>query len=203
MNVLAIESASTVCGVALFLDNKLIEIDEIDKPRVHGERLPIVIDKMIKKHNLELSCLDAIAVSSGPGSYTGLRIGMSFAKGLAMAAKIPIIPVPTLEVMNHNIDNDGYYYIVLYSHKDLVFQQYFQKGNPISSISCEVFDSEKLNPRFGYNMNKIVKLSENELAPMSAKSVGELAINNFAKWKVRKLSEVSLNYVTDFKLGKT
>ena len=193
MNLLAIESASTVCGVALFLDNKLIEIDEIDKPRVHGERLPITIDKLIKKYELELSCLDAIAVSSGPGSYTGLRIGMSFAKGLAMAANIPIIPVPTLEAMNYNIDNNGLYYIVLYSHKNFVFQQRFQNGNSILPISCEVFDSDKLKPLFGYNM---------ELAPMSAKSVGELAIKNFSKWKIHNLSEVSPNYVTDFKLGE-
>ena len=202
MNLLAIESASTVCGVALFLDNKLIEIDEIDKPRVHGERLPITIDKLIKKYELELSCLDAIAVSSGPGSYTGLRIGMSFAKGLAMAANIPIIPVPTLEAMNYNIDNNGLYYIVLYSHKNFVFQQRFQNGNPILPISCEVFDSDKLKPLFGYNMSKIIKLSEKELAPMSAKSVGELAIENFSKWEIHNLSEVSPNYVTDFKLGE-
>ena len=159
MNILAIESASTVCGVALFLDNKLIEIDEINKPRVHGERLPITIDKLIKKYELELSCLDAIAVSSGPGSYTGLRIGMSFAKGLAMAANIPIIPVPTLEAMNYNIDNNGLYYIVLYSHKNFVFQQCFQNGNPILPISCEVFDSDKLKPLFGYNMSKHKKLN--------------------------------------------
>ena len=202
MNLLAIESASTVCGVALFLDNKLIEIDEIDKPRIHGERLPITIDKLIKKYELELSCLDAIAVSSGPGSYTGLRIGMSFAKGLAMAANIPIIPVPTLEAMNYNIDNNGLYYIVLYSHKNFVFQQRFQNGNPILPISCEVFDSDKLKPLFGYNMSKIIKLSEKELAPMSAKSVGELAIKNFSKWKIHNLSEVSPDYVTDFKLGE-
>ena len=202
MNILAIESASTICGVALFLENKLIEIDEVNKARVHGERIPAIVNKLIKKYDFSLSDLDGIAVSSGPGSYTGLRIGMSFAKGLALAAGIPIIPVPTMEVINHNINDKGSYYILLYSHKNLIFQQLFENGKPISSITCEIFDSDKLKPRFGFNMNNIVKLPENEISYPSAKSVGELAIKNFTNWKISNLSKISLNYVTDFNLGK-
>ena len=52
MNILAIESASTVCGTALFLNSKLVEIDEITQPRIHGERLPVIIDNIFKKHKL-------------------------------------------------------------------------------------------------------------------------------------------------------
>ena len=88
MNILSIESASTVCGTALFCDDKMVEIDEITKPRIHGERLPFIVDNILTNHSMAVVDLDGIAVSEGPGSYTGLRIGMSLAKGLAIAAKI-------------------------------------------------------------------------------------------------------------------
>ena len=202
MNILAIESASTICGVALFLNNSLIELDEVNKPRIHGEKLPLAINNILIKYKLKIADLDGIAVSSGPGSYTGLRIGMSLAKGLAMAENIPIIPVPTLEVMNHSIIDSGSYYVLLYSHKDLVFTQYYENGRPSSLVTCEVFDKKKFNPRYGFNMDKIYNLSENELVSMSAKNVGELALENFKQWANSNLNEVIPNYITEFNLGK-
>ena len=87
--------------------------------------------------------MNAIAVSSGPGSYTGLRIGMSLAKGLAAAGEIPIIPVPTLEVMNSQITQNGSYWLLLHSHKNMVFSQRFNSGNIDSKIECDVFDLGK------------------------------------------------------------
>ena len=71
MNILAIESASTVCGTALFLNSKLVEMDEITQPRIHGERLPVIVDSILSNHSLEVADLNGIAVSAGPGSYTG------------------------------------------------------------------------------------------------------------------------------------
>ena len=129
MNILAIESSSTVCGAALFINNNLVEIDEINQPRIHGERLPLVVHEVLSNHSISVTDLDGIAVSSGPGSYTGLRIGMSLAKGLAMAGNIPIIPVPTLEVMNRGIFREGVYWVLLHSHKDVVFAQRYDSGS--------------------------------------------------------------------------
>ena len=80
MNILAIESASTICGTALFLNSTLVEIDEITQPRIHGEHLPVIVSKILSNHSVEVADLNGIAVSAGPGSYTGLRIGMSLAK---------------------------------------------------------------------------------------------------------------------------
>ena len=157
MNILAIESSSTVCGAALFINNNLVEIDEINQPRIHGERLPLVVHEVLSNHSISVTDLDGIAVSSGPGSYTGLRIGMSLAKGLAMAGNIPIIPVPTLEVMNKGISQKGFYYILLHSHKNMVFAQQFNSGIPDSEIECVPFDADEYCTRFGFNMNSICK----------------------------------------------
>ena len=202
MNILAIETASTVCGTALFLNNELLELDEINQPRVHGERLPLVVHGILSNHSIDVKDLEGIAVSSGPGSYTGLRIGMSLAKGLAMAGNIPLIPVPTLEVMNRSISRDGLYWILLHSHKNMVFSQRYNSGKPDSEIECEPFDLEKYFPRFGFNLDSICKPDDYELVPMSAQNVGELALENYDNWSSFDLSQVTPNYVTSFNLGK-
>ena len=203
MNILAIESASTVCGTALFLNSKLVEIDEITQPRIHGERLPVIVNRILSKHSMEVSELNAIAVSEGPGSYTGLRIGMSLAKGLAAAVNIPIISVPTLEVMNAGVSREGVYWVLLHSHKNVVFAQQFCSGKPDSEIECELFSAEKYLQRFGFNLDTVCDSSEYESTPPSAKIVGELALQFYDKWAESDLNQITPNYVTNFNLGKT
>ena len=202
MNILAIESASTVCGTALFLNSKLVEVDEITQPRIHGERLPVIVNRILSNHSMEVSELNAIAVSAGPGSYTGLRIGMSLAKGLAAAVDIPIISVPTLEVMNAGISRQGLYWVLLHSHKNVVFAQRFCSGKPDSEIECELFSSEKYLQRFGFNLDTICDSSEYESTPPSAKFVGELALQFYDIWVESDLNQITPNYVTNFNLGK-
>ena len=202
MNILAIESASTVCGTALFLNSKLVEIDEITQPRIHGERLPVIVNRILSTHSMEVSELNAIAVSAGPGSYTGLRIGMSLAKGLAAAVDIPIISVPTLEVMNAGISRQGLYWVLLHSHKNVVFAQRFCSGKPDSEIECELFSAEKYLQRFGFNLDTVCDSSEYKSTPPSAKFVGELALQFYDKWAESDLNLITPNYVTNFNLGK-
>ena len=202
MNILAIESASTVCGTALFLNSKLVELDEITQPRIHGERLPVIVSKILSNHSVEVADLNGIAVSAGPGSYTGLRIGMSLAKGLAAAVDIPIISVPTLEVMNAGISRQGLYWVLLHSHKNVVFAQRFCSGKPDSEIECELFSSEKYLQRFGFNLDTVCDSSEYESSPPSAKFVGELALQFYDKWAESDLNQITPNYVTNFNLGK-
>ena len=198
MNILAIESASTVCGTALFLEDKMVEIDEINKPRIHGERLPVIVDDILSNHSVVVADLDGIAISVGPGSYTGLRIGMNLAKGLAVSAEVPIIPVPTLEVMNRGISREGVYWVLLYSHKDMVFSQRFVSGESDSEIEYKVFDMERyINPH-GFNLDTVYNPEEYEPAPPSSKYVGELAIQCYDKWVESDLNQITPNYVTNF-----
>ena len=201
MNILAIESASTVCGTALFLDDKMVELDEIIKPRIHGERLPVIVDNILTNHSILVEDLDGIAISSGPGSYTGLRFGMSLAKGLAVSNGIPIISVPTLQVMNRGINREGVYWVLLHSHKNIVFAQCFTSGKPNSQIECEVFDLERYIHPYGFNLDTICNPSDIECSPPSSKYVGDLAIQFYDKWVEFDLNKVTPNYVTNFNLG--
>ena len=200
MNILALESASTVCGVALFLNHQLVDLDEIDQHRIHGKRLPVIIDDILKNNSTNIDQLDGIAISSGPGSYTGLRIGMSLARGLAASGKIPLIPVATLFAMNTHIKQNGIYWLMLHSHKRLVYTQRYHSGDPDSEIVLEEFQLGKHELIYGYNLDNICE--DYVLTPPSAQSVGESALQNYDKWMETNINLVSPNYITNFNLGK-
>lgn len=95
--ILNIETSENVCSVALSKGAKLIAIKEDAEGMSHAKLLAKFTDEILKENNIEASELDAISVSKGPGSYTGLRIGVSFAKGMCFGLNIPLISVGTLE----------------------------------------------------------------------------------------------------------
>ncbi len=203
LNILAIESASTICGTALFLEGELTAITEIEQPRIHGEKLPLIVQEILRSYSTTVHDLDGIAISSGPGSYTGLRIGMSLAKGLAATANLPLIPVSTLRGMHYGLGNKDGTWIALHSHKDLVFLQQFEGENPSSEILCESFDKSKYYPLAGYNLDKLCGDDEYVKAIPSAEYIGKLAVRNFKEWTESKINEVIPNYVTNFNIGVT
>lgn len=98
--ILNLETATTNCSVSLAKDGKTIAIKEHDTPNYsHSEQLHVFIQEVLKEASVSLSDIDAVAVSKGPGSYTGLRIGVSAAKGLCFSLDVPLISIPTLESM--------------------------------------------------------------------------------------------------------
>lgn len=97
--ILHIESTSTVCSVAISKHVDLVAIKELNNGYTHAENLHVFINDILKENNLNPSDLNAVSISSGPGSYTGLRIGFSAAKGLAYALQIPLISIQTLKAL--------------------------------------------------------------------------------------------------------
>ncbi|KQN35191.1 tRNA threonylcarbamoyladenosine biosynthesis protein TsaB [Pedobacter sp. Leaf41] len=97
--ILQIETATQVCSVALSIDGETVYTKEEIGQNLHASNLTLFIDEVIKSSHVTYNDLDAIAVSKGPGSYTGLRIGVSTAKGLCYALEKPLIAVETLEMM--------------------------------------------------------------------------------------------------------
>lgn len=105
--ILCLETATTNCSVALGRDGELIALKEDYSDNYsHAERLHLFIDEILKENCLPPKNLDAVAISKGPGSYTGLRIGVSAAKGLCFSLDIPLISVPTLESLAQQV-TDG------------------------------------------------------------------------------------------------
>ncbi|MFD0940953.1 tRNA (adenosine(37)-N6)-threonylcarbamoyltransferase complex dimerization subunit type 1 TsaB [Pedobacter boryungensis] len=97
--ILQIETATQVCSVALAVDGETIALKEEKAQNIHASSLTLFIDEVMNIAKLKYADLDAIAVSKGPGSYTGLRIGVSTAKGLCFALDKPLIGVNTLQMM--------------------------------------------------------------------------------------------------------
>jgi tRNA threonylcarbamoyladenosine biosynthesis protein TsaB len=97
--ILNLDTSTQICSVALALDGELLGLEESHEDKSHASLLAVFIKNILGKNAYAISDLDAVAVSKGPGSYTGLRIGVSTAKGLAFAAGIPLISVDTLSSM--------------------------------------------------------------------------------------------------------
>ncbi|MDD8017496.1 MAG: tRNA (adenosine(37)-N6)-threonylcarbamoyltransferase complex dimerization subunit type 1 TsaB [Bacteroidota bacterium] len=95
--ILAIETATEVCSVALVHHGDVVSSRSVNEKNVHSERLLSLIDAVLVEAHKKPKDIEEIAVSIGPGSFTGLRIGLSTAKGFAMAVNIPILAVPTLD----------------------------------------------------------------------------------------------------------
>ena len=97
--ILLIESSTAVCSVALVSAGKILAFREVNEATVHAEKLTVFCEEVMNEAGTPFSNLEAVAVSKGPGSYTGLRIGVSAAKGICYAMNIPLIAIGTLEAM--------------------------------------------------------------------------------------------------------
>ena len=139
--ILNIETATDICSVALADENGLIDFRENDEGRSHASLLTVLTGELLKKNGILVSNLNAVAVSMGPGSYTGLRIGVSVAKGLCFGSDKPLIAVPTLESMWNGIIsaikekkdhtyNDAWFCPMLDAKRQEVYLAFFDKlGN--------------------------------------------------------------------------
>ena len=105
--LLNIETSTTNCSVSLYKEGETLVLKEDYSTNYsHAESLHVFIDNVVKSAKIKLSEIDAIAVSKGPGSYTGLRIGVSAAKGLCFSLDKPLISVSTLESLSHQVKPD-------------------------------------------------------------------------------------------------
>lgn len=141
--ILNIETATKNCSVALSKAGKTLAIKELSEQNFsHAEKLHVFIEELFSETNLKLEDLNAVAVSQGPGSYTGLRIGVSAAKGLCYALSIPLIALDTLEILARKIQvNSGIIIPMIDARRLEVFSAFFDSSfTKIRAIKAEVID---------------------------------------------------------------
>ncbi len=147
--ILNLETATTNCSVSICEDGKILAIKEHDTPNYsHSEQLHVFIQDVLKDANLTFSDMDAVAVSKGPGSYTGLRIGVSAAKGLCFSLDVPLISIPTLESMAHQAKWGAVDFIipVLDARRMEVYSAVFdQDVNEIRETKAEIIDDNSFS----------------------------------------------------------
>ena len=150
--ILQIETATTSCSVALAKDGDLLAHKEIDQRNIHAEVITVYIDEILAQSKVTYANLHAIAVSCGPGSYTGLRIGVSTAKGLCFALDKPLIAVETLAAMasgavnNYQVKDDVLLCPMIDARRMEVYTAIFNKaGEIIEPTAAEIIDENSFN----------------------------------------------------------
>ncbi|GMN11982.1 tRNA (adenosine(37)-N6)-threonylcarbamoyltransferase complex dimerization subunit type 1 TsaB [Croceitalea sp. MTPC9] len=152
--IINLETATTNCSVSISVDGKLVSVKEENTPNYsHSEQLHIFIKEALEEASFSFADIDAIAVSKGPGSYTGLRIGVSAAKGLCFSLDLPLISIPTLESMSHQIKVEPNEVIipVLDARRMEVYSCVFNHSHhKIRETKAEVIDENSFEEFSGY-----------------------------------------------------
>lgn len=147
--LLQIETATQVCSAALSVNGKTVALKELAAQNIHAGSLTLFIEEVMKKAGVAYADLDAVAVSSGPGSYTGLRIGVSTAKGICFAVDRPLIGISTLRMMVKG----------------------FLEANPgYTGLVCPMIDARRMEVFTG-----LYNTSLQEVLPVTAKIIDEQA----------------------------
>jgi tRNA threonylcarbamoyladenosine biosynthesis protein TsaB len=146
--ILQIETATQVCSAALSQNGETIALKELQSNNIHAGSLTLFIQDVMDQGGFAYADLDAIAVSKGPGSYTGLRIGVSTAKGLCFALDKPLIAVGTLNMMangfmNANPEYTGLICPMIDARRMEVFTAVFDASlNPVLDVSAKIIDEQ-------------------------------------------------------------
>lgn len=216
--ILSIETSTSICSVALHERGALLALAEIKEPGAHAEKLLLLVDEVFEKAALSFGDLDAVAVSQGPGSYTGLRIGVSTAKGIAYALDIPLIGINTLQAMaaSQPLNQGEFVVAVLDARRMEVYTQTFGYSNQeITSIAALVLEEgvfasilEKGRVFFvGDGAEKVKAYAQHPNAvfsgsweqSLSAKNMGQLAFEKFLRQDLEDLAYFVPNYLKEFK----
>lgn len=201
--ILNIETTTTNCSVSLSFEGETLVLKEdYNDNYSHAERLHLYIDDVLNEAKIKLSQLDAIAVSKGPGSYTGLRIGVSAAKGLCFALDKPLISIPTLEALAHQVNAENGVIIPMLDARRLeVYSAVFDTNyNQIRDTEAQILDDtsfkEYLNKGKVYFIGNGVAKTKDLITHAnavfvdgklpSAKQMSQLAYNKYKKKRHRR-----------------
>lgn len=207
--ILAIETSESVCGICIYFSDLKFYSTSVNLKHSHSELIFELTENLFNSAQIKPTDLDSIAVSEGPGSFTGLRIGFSAAKGLAYGANIPLIPVPTYEAFAYQLssilnENDEFIISNKVNRDEVYFSRFQIKGNSyifaedLSILKNELFIQKSKESKVFGNSAKL--LDRNLVYPLVPDPL------YVAKWAVdfgnqRKTFEYDFlepNYLKDF-----
>jgi tRNA threonylcarbamoyladenosine biosynthesis protein TsaB len=152
-SILIIETSTEICSLALAVDGQLKDCIESDEGQNHARLTTVFAEQLLRRNGLTTSDLSAVAVSKGPGSYTGLRIGVSTAKGICYASRIPLIAVGTLEAMANHVSSN---------------LAAFGLAEPLPQFFCPMIDARRMEV-----FSALINKSGEIVKPVTAEIIGE------------------------------
>lgn len=230
-SILCIETSSNTCSVAFFVDGLQQSLGQVNVPQTASSVLGQLVKDVLAHANAEPSMVSAVAVSSGPGSYTGLRIGTALAKGLCYTLDIPLIAINTLQLMTASLDSrlSRMMSVVKMSSQEFLFCPMIDAGRmevycqlfdselkPVGSTEAKIIDEESFQTElshskllfFGSGSDKCQSLIQHEnalflgdLAP-SASDMGKLAMSKFDIHEFEDTADFEPTYLKEFRVKK-
>lgn len=219
--ILNIETATTVCSVSLAKDGTTIAVKELGGEYTHAENLTLFMQDVLHQAGITFKEIDAVAVSEGPGSYTGLRIGVSAAKGLCYALNKPLIAVDTLQhfalSVSQNVsyrDSEALYSPMIDARRMEVYNAIYDSDNkPVLPTGARIINKESFSELirqhkiyfFGNGAAKCKDVLGNALnaifvsdIELSATSMSAISFKLFEKQQYQDLAYFEPRYLKDF-----
>lgn len=203
MKTLAIDTSSEVCSTAILEDNNLIDENNLDNGKTHSENLMPLIQELLNRNNLKTSDIDLIACSVGPGSFTGIRIGVSSIKPIAEVLNIPVASVTSLETLARNIEKENYIrdHLLLEKRDEITIISLIDARN--DQVYCGIFD-EKYIKKEDYIADDINFVIEEIKEYKNIVCVGNGAIlhKDLIKQKIKNVEFIENNKQSAVNVGK-
>ena len=221
--ILCIETGTDICSVGIVNNGELISLRESDSGRDHAKKVAVFVDELLAENNIDPQQIDAVAVGEGPGSYTGLRIGVSFAKGLCYGLGKPLIAVSSLASLAavaiedykagiidiENWDSARLCPMIDARRMEVYTQVFDSKANPLSSVTAEVVDENTLAEHraatdhfvvFGSGAAKCAEILGAELIDVtpSVRGMATIAEQKFADGEFADVAYFEPYYLKDF-----
>jgi tRNA threonylcarbamoyladenosine biosynthesis protein TsaB len=221
--ILCIETGTDICSVGIVNNGELISLRESDSGRDHAKKVAVFVDEILAENNIDPQQIDAVAVGEGPGSYTGLRIGVSFAKGLCYGLGKPLIAVSSLAALAavaiedykagiidiENWDSARLCPMIDARRMEVYTQVFDSKANPLSSVTAEVVDENTLAEHraatdhfvvFGSGAAKCAEILGAELIDVtpSVRGMATIAEQKFADGNFADVAYFEPYYLKDF-----
>lgn len=221
--ILCIETSTTNCSVGIAKNGTLINHYEINDGYSHSEHLATSVERLLDEHKISSSDLQAVAVGVGPGSYTGLRIGVSFVKGFAYGNSLKVLACNSLEVMTHQVllqteNTAGRYVPMLDARRDEVYTAvYDENGVELEETNAHIIEANSFQETlmthktyvYGTGAKKFVALSQypervllvDDVYP-SVKGLAGLSYQYYEQGRFEDLAYFEPFYLKEFIAGK-
>jgi len=211
--ILQIETSTTNCSVAISKKGETIALKEVSNGYSHAENLHVFIKDLLTENKLEYTDLNAVAVSKGPGSYTGLRIGVSTAKGLCFSLDIPLIALGTLEVLACQVQiEEGFIVPMIDARRMEAYTKVFDANfEEVRAIEAEILEETSFQKFLAKNKvvfvgNKTEKTQEviqheNAVFVDTLPSAKDMSVLAYVKYKKNDIEDVAYfepYYLKDF-----
>ncbi|MBQ2034242.1 MAG: tRNA (adenosine(37)-N6)-threonylcarbamoyltransferase complex dimerization subunit type 1 TsaB [Alistipes sp.] len=221
--ILCIETGTDICSVGLARDGELVSLRESDEGRDHAKNVAVFVDELLRENDVAAEELSAVAVGMGPGSYTGLRIGVSFAKGLCYGLQIPLVAVGSLDslvqvaredyeagIIDVEQWNDAVLCPMVDARRMEVYTQMFDaKGQSLNEVKAEIIAEDSFaewrNGRpfviFGNGAAKCQEVLKDAIlvnVTPSARGLAALAHQRFEAGQTEDIAYFEPFYLKDF-----